>query len=308
MRTDADRLVKREAILVGWLADGKFSEVEDAVGRSVESLDRLLQEDARLYQEAIQARDESQAFEVVLPEAMPSAVQASLRSSAAEVDAIETEARQAFELGEYEDAAASWKRWKEGRVEFAAQAHQALEKFARRHRRKMIVRVASISVLVLVALLVFTEGFARYRMTGLLTEVESLSEPSIEHPVLNANQVELARQVMLDGSGSKLVIPIWFRDYSELAERTRALGDSIEISRGIRQRLAVQEGEDVLSVAGAGIPPVLEVLVRERNESLDQVIELWLEEDFEALAPILTRIELETPILVANLQEATRVR
>ena len=307
VRTDVERLVKREAILVGWLADGKFSEVEDAVGRSVESLDRLLQEDARLYQEAIQARDESHAFEVVLPEAMPSAVQASLRSSAAEVDAIETEARQAFELGEYEDAAASWKRWKEGRVEFAAEAHQTLEKFARRHRRKMILRVASISVLVLVALLVFAEGFARYRMTGLLTEVESLSEPSIEHPVLNANQVELARQVMLDGSGTKLVTPIWFRDYSELAERTRALGNSIEISRGIRQRLAVQEGEEEL-LAGAGIPPVLEVLVRERNEALDQVIELWLEEDFEALTPILTRIELETPILVANLREATRVR
>ncbi len=305
VRTDVERLVRRESTLVDWLADGKFSEVEDAVARSVGSLDRLLQDDARLHRMAIEARDDAHAFDVDLPEDLDPAVQSSLRSSASEIDAIELEARQAFDLGEYEDAASTWKRWKDQRVVFGEKAHEEARRFDTRRRRRLVLRGVAIAAVTVIVIAGAVEGFARYRLGGLRAGFEAMVTTSIEHPGLVAERQSLGARLDSFGSGSMVVAPDWFRDHAELDRRLQGLERSIMVAGDLRERLDAQSRD---LMPGVVVPDSLASRIDARASSLGEAGDRWDELDFEASERLLADIESTTPPLEVQLAEATRIR
>jgi tetratricopeptide (TPR) repeat protein len=298
VRADIERLLKRRPLLDEWMKTGRFTEVEEAVGRAIESIDKALQIDSGLHDAAVAARDEAASFIVEMPAEVPELVHVRMRPAATEIDATAVQARQAFELGEYADCAEAWRRNIEQRREFAEDMRREIDRYLHQQQRTAMIRTAGAVVTVGLVLFVVLEVAGRVWM-GAVSDRARAALPTPTPQALLDRQESLITRADTVVAGPSVLI-------KALGEF--GLGGQVDDLRRRAETLAAVGAamgacEARLPVADEAHPKTIEAAIEESRLLLDELRTDWdvLGEGGDAADELQTRIERLTDLL-ATLQ------
>lgn len=283
VRADLARLTKRRVVLGEWMAAGRFSEVEETVRRAVESIDKLLEIDARLHDAAIGARDRAATAAFDMPSEVPEDVHIRMKPAAEEIDAAVVQARQAFELGEYADCAEAWQRSVELRRRFAEDLHGEVERHHRQRRRAAMLRTAGVLTAAVLLLAAGAELGARWWVGSVLDRVTGVVSTN---PAIEARRDGIRDDLDRVLARPLAVVPV-ATSMSELLDRLDALEADVPRSEDLQRRIAAVP----ILERDPGHPAALDQVVATFIETRTRATDLLAAGDLDATAATLGELD-----------------
>lgn len=299
VRADVTRLQQRRGVLDDWMIAGRFTEVEDAVRRAIDSINSALEIDGRLHDAAVTARDRAVAINVEFPPQVPQPVLDAMKPAFAEIDAAAVQARQAYELGEYGDCAEAWNRTVDLKQQATVDMQRETDRYERRRRRRAVIRAtASIATVVLIAL-VAVEVFARLWVGSIRKNCDEL--------VTNMPGLEVQKQQLIariDALESRPVVAWWaWGEAPHIQAEIDVLGGYIGRSEELQSRFAALKPRMV----GDDWPVELQNRAEQFNQNLDEADDRLQRAAFDGLGELLSQLEDEGPKLSTAIGDAETV-